>query len=182
MPTVSESRRRSPACTSSSRRSTATSGACSSRPTGASGSRTAARWSRATGPTASRARSSGCTTTCTRPTTGTCPFGTARVVLHDLREGGPTDGATLEPRPVGREPPRRVHPAGRGPRLRRAHRHGHHLPGRRLLQPGRRARRGVGRSGRRRRLGCRRPDPVGARPGQPAACRPARPVAAPTGR
>lgn len=24
------------------------------------------------------------------------PFGTARVVLHDLREGGPTDGATLE--------------------------------------------------------------------------------------
>ena len=24
------------------------------------------------------------------------PFGTARVVLHDLREGGPTDGSTLE--------------------------------------------------------------------------------------
>jgi dTDP-4-dehydrorhamnose 3,5-epimerase len=24
------------------------------------------------------------------------PFGVARVVLHDLREGGPTDGATLE--------------------------------------------------------------------------------------
>ena len=24
------------------------------------------------------------------------PFGTARVVLHDLREGGPTDGATLD--------------------------------------------------------------------------------------
>jgi dTDP-4-dehydrorhamnose 3,5-epimerase len=24
------------------------------------------------------------------------PFGAARVVLHDLREGGPTDGATLE--------------------------------------------------------------------------------------
>ena len=24
------------------------------------------------------------------------PFGNARVVLHDLREGGPTDGATLE--------------------------------------------------------------------------------------
>lgn len=24
------------------------------------------------------------------------PFGTARVVLHDLRDGGPTDGATLE--------------------------------------------------------------------------------------
>jgi dTDP-4-dehydrorhamnose 3,5-epimerase len=24
------------------------------------------------------------------------PFGHARVVLHDLREGGPTDGATLE--------------------------------------------------------------------------------------
>ena len=24
------------------------------------------------------------------------PFGTARVVLHDLREGGPTDGATLQ--------------------------------------------------------------------------------------
>ena len=36
-----------------------------------------------------------CTTTCTRPTTGTCPFGRARVVLHDLRDGSPTDGATL---------------------------------------------------------------------------------------
>ena len=24
------------------------------------------------------------------------PFGTARVILHDLREGGPTDGATIE--------------------------------------------------------------------------------------
>ena len=37
----------------------------------------------------------GSTTTCTRPTTGTCCAGTARVVLHDLRQGSPTDGATL---------------------------------------------------------------------------------------
>ena len=43
-----------------------------------------------------RARSSGCTTTCTRPTTGTCRSGSARVVLHDLREAVPTDGATLD--------------------------------------------------------------------------------------
>ena len=64
--------------------------------------------------------------------------------------------------------PGRVHPAGRGPRLRGAHRHDHHLPGRRLLQPGRRARRGVGRPGDRGRLGRHRPDPVGPRPGQPA--------------
>ena len=49
--------------------------------------------------------------------------------------------------------PRRVHPAGRGPRVRGAHRHDHHLPGRRLLQPGRRARRGLGRPRDRRRLG-----------------------------
>ena len=76
------------------------------------------------------------------------PFGTARVVLHDLREGGPTDGATLELDLSGDNHLGRVHPARRRPRLRRAHRHGHHLPGRRLLQPGRRARRGVGRPGR----------------------------------
>ena len=36
-----------------------------------------------------RARSSACTTTCTRPTTGTCRSGSARVVLHDLRDGSP---------------------------------------------------------------------------------------------
>ena len=31
------------------------------------------------------------------------PFGTARVVLHDLRDGSPTDGATADARP--RAPP-----------------------------------------------------------------------------
>ena len=47
--------------------------------------------------------SSGSTTTSTRPTTGTCPYGTARVVLHDLRQGSPTDGATLA-LDLGRQP------------------------------------------------------------------------------
>ncbi len=68
------------------------------------------------------------------------PFGTARVVLHDLRDGSPTDGATqwLD---LGRQPDGthshhgRLHPPGRGPWFRRAHRHDHHLPRRRLLQP-----------------------------------------------
>ena len=53
------------------------------------------------------------------------PYGTARVVLHDLRTGSPTDAATLtiDLGPPGRRhplPPRRVHPARRGPRLRGA--------------------------------------------------------------
>ena len=90
--------------------------------------------------TARRAPSSACTTTSTRPTTGTCPMGSARVVLHDLREGGPDRRrhARHRPRREARRharPPRRVHPAGRRARVRRAERHGDHLPGRRLLQP-----------------------------------------------
>ena len=105
------------------------------------------------------------------------PYGTARVVLHDLRQGSPTDGATLTidlGRRERRHPlaPGRVHPAGPGPRLRRPHRHDHHLPGRQLLQPRRRAGRGLERPGGRGRLGHRRTDPVGPRPGQPAAGRP----------
>ena len=48
-------------------------------------------------------------------------------------------------------------PPGRRARVRGAHRHDDHVPRRRLLQPGRRARRGVGRPGDRRRLGRRRP-------------------------
>ena len=40
-------------------------------------------------------RLSASTTTSTRPTTGTCCRGTARVVLHDLRVGSPTEGATM---------------------------------------------------------------------------------------
>jgi dTDP-4-dehydrorhamnose 3,5-epimerase len=43
--------------------------------------------------TASSGRRSASTTTYTRPTTGACPR--TRVVLHDLRQGSPTDGATL---------------------------------------------------------------------------------------
>ena len=137
--------------TSSTPTSTATSAATSSRPTGASGSpsgremiqgnrgdRTAGCHRRAPLPPAPgrllvRARSAtpgSCCTTC----------------------GGesPTDGATLM-LDLGRgrrrraRPPGRVHPARRGPRLRRAHRHDDHLSGRRLLQPGRRAGRGLGR-------------------------------------
>ena len=109
--------------------------------------RRAARWCRATGPTASGARVVGLHYHLHQADYWYVPFGTARVVLHDLREGGPTDGATLSLDLVRREPPRRVHPARRRPRLRRPHRHDHHLPGRRLLQPGRRARRGLGRPG-----------------------------------
>ena len=42
-----------------------------------------------------RDASSACTTTSTRPTTGTSPSVGLRIVLHDLRDGSPTDGATL---------------------------------------------------------------------------------------
>ena len=112
--------------------------------------------------------SSACTTTSTRPTTGTCRTAGARRPPRPAA-GSPTDGATLTidlgaPRRRHPRPPRRVHPARRRPRLRGAHRHDDHLPRRRLLQPRRRARRGVGRSGDRRRLGRRRADPLGARP------------------
>jgi hypothetical protein len=78
------------------------------------------------------------------------PFGHARVVLHDLREGGPTDGATLELDLTG------------------DNHHGVFIPpGVALLQPGRRTGRDVERPGGGRRLGGHRPHPVRARPGQP---------------
>ena len=95
------------------------------------------------------------------------PFGTARVVLHDLREGSPDRRRharrSTSARPTAPRPPRRVHPARRGARLRRAHRHDDHLPRRRLLQPGRRARRGVGRPGDRAPTGAS-PSPILSRP------------------
>ena len=84
------------------------------------------------------------------------PFGHARVVLHDLREGGPTDGATLELDLSGDNHMGVFIPPGVAHGFAAHHRHGHHLPRRRLLQPGGRARRGVERSGDRRRLGCHR--------------------------
>ncbi|MEZ5165547.1 MAG: dTDP-4-dehydrorhamnose 3,5-epimerase family protein [Acidimicrobiales bacterium] len=50
-------------------------------------------------------------------------YGKVRVVLHDLREGGPTDGATLTYDLGTRRrlalPSRRLHPARRGARVRR---------------------------------------------------------------
>ena len=91
------------------RTSTATSAASSSRPTGASGSpqgREMIQGNR--GDRQRRLPSSACTTTCTRPTTGTCRSGGARVVLHDLRDGSPTDGATLT-LDLGAQPGRRRH-------------------------------------------------------------------------
>src|SRR5262249_19388556 len=75
-------------------------------------------------------------------------------------------------------PPRRVHPARRRAWLRVTHRHDDHVPGRRLLQRGRRARRGLGRRRDRRRLGHHRPGPVEPRSAEPEAGRP-RPGPAP---
>ena len=103
--------------------------------------------------------------------------------------GSPTDGATLAvdlgaPRRRHPRPPRRVHPARRRARLRRAHRHDDHLPRRRLLQPGRRARRRVGRPGDRRPTGAStEPDPLAtATSNNPAPCRHRPALAARTGR
>jgi dTDP-4-dehydrorhamnose 3,5-epimerase len=77
-----------------------------------------------------------CITTCTRPTTGTCFSGTARVVLHDLRIGSPTEGATFTLDLVGAEDRGLFIPPGVA--------HGFAsltdvtalVPGRQLLQPG----------------------------------------------
>ena len=48
------------------------------------------------------------------------PVGTVRVVRHDLREGGPTDGATDCFDISGDRPPRCAHPGGRRQRVRGA--------------------------------------------------------------
>ena len=93
--TVTESERHRRRVRRASPTSTATSGACSSRPTGARGSRRAGRWCRPTGPTASAGAVVGLHYHLHQADYWYVPFGTARVVLHDLREGGPTDGATL---------------------------------------------------------------------------------------
>ena len=74
-----------------------------------------ARWCRATAATARPAPSSGLHYHLHQADYWYVPFGTARVVLHDLREGGPTDGATLELDLIRRQPPaacssRRVSP------------------------------------------------------------------------
>ena len=111
------------------------------------------------------------------------PMGSARVVLHDLREGSPTDGKTLTldlgARADGTFDHRGVFiPPGRRARVRRAQRHGHHVPGRRLLQPEGRARGGVGRPGHRRRLGRDRPDALRPRPAEPGPSRSRRRAAA----
>ena len=100
------------------------------------------------------------------------PFGAARVVLHDLRDGSPTDGATLVidlgARADGSHDHRGVFiPPGVAHGFAVADRHDDHLPRRRLLQPRRRARRGVGRPRDRRRLGRHRSGPLEARPDEP---------------
>ena len=61
--------------------------------------------------------------------------GTARVVLHDLREGSSTDGATSTLDLTGRRGPWSVHPARCRARVRVAHRRTALVPGGRLLQP-----------------------------------------------
>ena len=109
------------------------------------------------------AASSGCTTTSTRPTTGTCRSAGRASCCTTSGSASPTDGATAVVR--SRRPGRRrrtttgpSHPARRRARLRVADRRDDHVPRRRLLQPGRRARRRVGRPRRSRRLG--RHDPM----------------------
>ena len=123
-----------------------------------------------------------CTTTCTRPTTGTCPSAAARVVLHDLRDGlaRPT-GATLT-LDLGSEPGTAAHHDHRGVYIPPGVAHGfaaltdmtitylvdgYYNPADEL---------GVAWDDPdgRRRLGRHRPGPVGPRPGQPAPGRPAR--------
>ena len=89
------------------------------------------------------------------------PIGAARVVLHDLRTGSPTDGATLTldlgARADGTHDHRGVFiPPGVAHGFSALYRHDDHLSRRRLLQPRRRARRGVGRPRDRGRLGRRR--------------------------
>ena len=71
--------------------------------------------------------------------------GRARVVLHDLRIGSPTDGAT-EILEIGEHDDRgSVHTTGGRARFRSRDRPDAHLPRRLLLQPEGRARRGLGR-------------------------------------
>ena len=73
------------------------------------------------------------------------PFGKVLAGLHDLRPSSPTHGTSLSVELDGETAPRALHPAWRRARLLRDHRRDDHLPRRQLLQPGRRARRGVGR-------------------------------------
>ena len=104
-------------------------------------------------------RSSACTTTCTRPTTGTCrSAGRASCCTTCASAARPTarPRCSTSARPTASTTTRRVHPARRRARVRVAHRHDDHVSRRRLLQRGRRARRRVGRSRDRGRLGRRR--------------------------
>ena len=102
------------------------------------------------------------------------PMGRARVVLHDLREGSPTDGKTLTidlgERPDGTFDHRGVFiPPGVAHGFAALTDMDDHLSGRRVLQPERRARRRVERSRDRGRLGRDRPDALAARSAEPGA-------------
>ena len=117
-----------------------------------------------------------CTTTCTRPTTGTCRWAAPGSCSTTCATARPPTASTLTidlgARPDGTYDHRGVFiPPGVA--------HGFaaltdmidHLSRRRLLQPGRRARRRVGRSRDRGRLGRDRPDALGPRPAEPRARR-----------
>ena len=168
----SSSRTRSPASSSSRPTSTATSAAASSRPTDGRGSRPAARWSRPTAPTSRRARSSGCTTTSARPTTGASSRAGPGSCCTTCARARRPSGATLSLELDDDDRAGRLHPARGRPRLRRPHRRHPHVPGRQLLRPGRRARRGMGRPRHRRRLGRGRPGLSAGTSANPAGDRP----------
>ena len=156
----------SPTWSSSSPTPTATSAVVSSRPTAGRGSRSGARWSRATARRSRRAPWSACTTTFTRPTTGTCcaarPGSSSTTSGSGRPPRAPPWCSTSTGTATGG-----VHPTRRRPRVRVAHRCAPVVPGRQLLQPGRRARRGLGRPRHRRRLGASHAGALGARPVQP---------------
>ena len=132
-----------------------TAAATSSRASGAAGSRACATWCRGTCRSPRRASCGGCTTTSSRPTSGS------------FRRGGSARRSTICGAPPRRaaqtrssssgeaNPVRRLHPEGRGARFLRDGRLVHDLPGRRVLRQQRRARRALGRSGAGHRLGRR---------------------------
>ena len=111
-----------------------------------------------------------------------CPVGTIRVVLHDLRDGGPTDGAT-ECFDISGEnhlgvyiPPGVAHGFAALTDVVMTYLvDGYYNPADELG-------RGVERPGDRRRLGRHRPDPVRARPGRTRCAPTCPPAVGPTGR
>ena len=177
----SSSRIASPTYGSSILTPTWTGGAGSTRHTGGRGFPWAERWCRATAPIEPPVRWSGSITTSTRRTTGCArrvrPGSSCTTCAAGHRRG--RHGGTGDQRG---QLPWGVHPPGRGSRLRVAQRSDDHIPGRQLLQPRRRARRGMGRSRHRRRVGGGRSHPVrprySATPVGPTSPRPGDPTPA----